>query len=452
MAVADAIGNAASRRHDARMVPHAPLRSVIVLAASLVLGLTAVAQVPTPTPAPAAAAALDPARFGRVETHAGLTVLRVWGSPFERGYAHGRLLAKEFVVVAVPEFTARFARRPGLLQQARAAVDRLIEYPEDVQQELNGLWQGLVDSKVDLQMPELERAFDATDLRIANALDVFGLMGCSSFTLWGGQVEGGGVLTARNFDWPLTGAHMVEQTIVVVQHFADGRAVASVTWPGFVGTVTGVSSDGLAAFLHVGTAEITYTPEPSSWPTAIAARALLAAGTGDRATLEARGKDLLGYTSPPAGFLTHVVLPQAPADGSPALVFETDAKKCVPSTAGAGCEVLTNHFRTRTDGRKASKDSLDREQSLQKGIAGCVEVDDKVVSVAEAWKLLGSVDRGGKRGFGTLHSLVFRHEPWCFELRIATVQDAALVAAPVSERKFALTRAQLFAVGQKLGD
>jgi hypothetical protein len=353
--------------------------------------------------------------------------------------------------VALPEFAARFARKQPLLQQARAAVGRLIEYPEHVQQEIDGLWQGLVDSKVDLQMPELERAFDQTDLRIANALDVFGLMGCSSFTVWGEQAEGGGVLTARNFDWPMTGQHMLDHTLVVVQHLADGKAVASVSWPGYVGTVTGVSNDGVAAFLHVGTGEVTFTPEPSSWPTAIAARTLLAAGASDRATMLARGQDLLGYTSPPAGFLTHVVLPAVPADGSPALVFETDAKKCVPATAGAGCEVLTNHFRTRNDGRAASKDSLDREQTLHKGIAGCIDVGDKKVSPVEAWDVLATVDRGGKRSFGTLHALVYRHEPWCFELRVAELKDGGLVAAPVSARRYVLTRAELFAPDERLG-
>ncbi|MBL8755263.1 MAG: hypothetical protein JNK15_18330 [Planctomycetes bacterium] len=395
--------------------------------------------------------ARPPEVHGRVETHQGLKLLRVWGTPHERGYAHGSLLAKEFAAMALTEFAARFARKQPLLQQARAAVGRLIEYPADVQQELDGLWQGLVDSKVDLQMPELERAFDKTDLLIANALDVFGLMGCSSFTVWGERVDGGGVLTARNFDWPLTGPHMLDHTIVVVQHFADGKAVASVSWPGYVGTVTGVSSDGMAAFLHVGTGAITYTPEPSSWPTAVAARALLAAGVCDRTAMLARGKDLLGYTSPPAGFLTHVVLPVVPADGTPALVFETDAKKCVPATAGAGCEVLTNHFRTRTDGRTASKDSVDREQSLQKGIAGCIEVADKKVSVAEAWDVLATVDRGGKRGFGTLHALVFRHEPWCFELRVGETKDSGLVAAPVSSRQYVLSRAELFAPDERFG-
>lgn len=401
----------------------------------------------------AAQAASAPAGelHGRIERHDGLVVLRLWGDASQRGYAHGRLLHREFAAVALPEFEQRFARRPPLLAQARAAVKRLIEYPDEYLRELEGLWQGLADSGVDLRLPQLDRSFDFTDLLVANALDVFGLMGCSGFTVWGEQADGGGVLTARNFDWPLTGAHLLEHTILVVSHLPGGRAVAAVSWPGYIGAVTGVSSDGLAAFLHVGSATITYTPQPSSWPSAIAVRELLAHGASEPAAIWARAKELLGNTSPPAGFLTHVVLPVVPAQGPPAVVFETDAKSCVPGEPGPGPLVVTNHFRSRTDGRPASADSVDRQQRLEKELAGCFDLADRRVSIEEAWQILASVDRGGGHAFGTLHALVFRHEPWCFELRVGAVGEKGIVAAPASDRRHVLSRRQVFADGETPG-
>ncbi len=403
------------------------------------LGAAAAQQAP---PAPVASVAPVAPVNGRVEQHGGLKVLHVWGTPAERGYAHGRLLAADIANAALMEFGARFARKQPLLQQARDAVGRLIEYPDDVKAELEGLWRGLSDAKVDLRMEELDRAFDFQDLLIANALDVFGLMGCSGFTVWGDRAAGGGVLTARNFDWPLTGAHMLDHTIVLVQHLPGGRATAAVTWPGYVGAVTGVSSDGVAAFLHVGSAKVTFTPEPSSWPSAIAARSILERGAaGD---VFAGAKDLLGYTSPPAGFLTHVVLPAVPGDGPPAAVFETDAGSSARAALAGNPIVVTNHFRTRQDGRPSSKDSREREQRLGEGVAGCLQVGDKVVSVDEAWQALASVQRGGNDAFGTLHSLVFRHEPWCFELRVAEMADSRVVAAPSSARRHVLTKKELF--------
>ncbi len=412
----------------------------------------ALAQTPAAPPAVTPPTVAVATVHGRVEQHGGLTLLRVWGTPAERGYAHGLLLGKDIAAVAIAEFTARFARKQPLLKQARAALGRLITYPDDVRAELDGLWRGLADSKVDLMMPELERAFDLQDLLVANAMDVFGLMGCSSFTVWGEQAVGGGVLTGRNFDWPFTGNHMLEHTVLVVQHFPNGRAVASVSWPGFIGTVTGVSSEGLAAFLHVGSAKITMTPEPESWPTAVAARMILeqsVAAAGGKVFDES--KRLLGYTSPPAGYLTHVVLPAVPAGMPPAAVFETDSGSSVQEEATPGAVVLTNHFRTRKDGRQASKDSLDREQRVRTCIDGCLVSGDKLVSVEEAWTILESVQRGGNRGFGTLHALVFRHEPWCFELRVAVHEEKGLVAAPSSARRHVLTRQELFAVGETFG-
>lgn len=416
------------------------------------MAFAATASLPAQTTVATAPAAAPHDVLGRLETHGGLRLLRVWGTPEQRGYAHGFLMAKEIAAVAIAEFTARFARRPGLLVQARAARPRLIEYPDDVAAELRALFQGLVDAKVDLDMPELGRAFDLEDLLVANALDVFGLMGCSGFTVWGERVVGGGVLTGRNFDWPYTGPQVVDDTIVLVEHLADGRAVASVTWPGFVGVVTGISSDGAAVFLHVGSAKISMTPEPGSWPTATAARAILEhAKVDDGAATFAEAQRLLGFTSPPAGFLTRVVLPQATGDAAPVAVFETDVHKSVREDAPAAVSVVTNHFTTRHDGRDASRDSLDRARRVQTGLDDLCTGGDRRVDVAEAWQVLQSVQRGGGHAFGTLHALVFRCEPWCFELRLATITPDGLVAASSSERRFALTRAELFATGEQLG-
>lgn len=423
------------------------LRALFSLPPFVLAGLLA-AQTERAPAIPAAGAPPLTELHGRLETHQGLRVLRTWGSPEERGYAHGRLLAEDIAAILIAEFTARFARKQPILKQARAARPRLIEYPDDIAAELTGLWQGIVDSGVSRDMPELERAFDEEDLLVANALDVFGLMGCSSFTVWGVQAVGGGVLTARNFDWPLTGDHMLDRTVLLVQHLPSGRAVATVAWPGYVGAVTGVSQDGVATFLHVGSGEISYTPEPSSWPSAIGARKILEHGAQRTAgEVFAEAQRLLGFTSPPAGFLTDVVLPVVPPDGRPAVVLETDVKECVVGAAHAGPFVVTNHFQTRTDGRRASKDSLDREQRIERGIEGCIAVEDHSVDVAEAWRILQSVERGGNHAFGTLHALVFRFEPWCFELRLASHPAEGLVAAPSSERRFVLTKADVFGYG-----
>jgi hypothetical protein len=388
--------------------------------------------------------ATKPEVHGRLEEHQGLRVLHVWGTAKERGFAHGYLLGQDIAAIVRAEFVARFARKPQFLVLARNSLARLIAFPDDVREELDALWDGVVQSGADRRLGDLEREFDRDDLRVANALDVFGLMGCSGFTLCGAQVEGGGVLSGRNFDWPFTGPHLLDGTLLLVEHRGDGPAVASVTWPGYLGVVTGVNEDGLCAFLHVGTGNITWTPEPGSVPSAIALGAILAqCRARDGARCYARALELLGDTSPPAGYLTRLVLPAAPAGDVAFALFETDSRKAVRSTA-PDCNVVTNHFLSRADGRAASKDSLERQKAIQKGIDGCLQTGDHAVSIAEAWTLLASVQRGGKRGFGTLHSLVFRPDPWCFELRLADSKPDGLVAAPASQSRRALPRGDVF--------
>lgn len=398
------------------------------------------APVARPSAGPAAAAA---GLHGRLERHDGLRVLRLWGTPAERGYAHGALLADDIAQIMRLEFAARFAAAPGLLDQARAALPRLIEYPDDVRAELDALWRGVRAAGVDLDMPALGRSFDRADLDVANALDVFGLMGCSGFTVWGDDVVGGGVLTARNFDWPLTGAHMLAQTLLIVQRLPDGRQTASLSWPGYVGTVTGVSDDGVAASLHVGSAQ-PRLPEPSSWPASIAARQVLESSARGEGRL-AQAQAYIEYTSPPIGFLTHVVLPDVPAQGSPAAVFEADARRCVRGRSDQGAVVVTNHFLSRRDGAGASGDSLGRHQALQQRLGDCAALGDRRVDVAEAWRALAGVEAGGGRFFGTLHALVFRHEPWVFEVRVGALDaDGAVLAAPSGGRRHRLSREEVF--------
>ncbi|MCR9245602.1 MAG: C45 family peptidase [bacterium] len=429
-------------------------RALTLLVSTFLAGC-AVTQRPTVSEvaAPEAAKPADSAAVtvhGRLEDLGNeLTLLRTWGTPAQRGYAHGYLLGREVANVGIQEFEARFSRGPGkaILELARKSVDRLIEYPEDIAAEIDGVFRGVVASGAPRHMKALGRDFDLVDLKVANALDVFGLMGCSGITVWGERAAGGGVLTARNFDWPLTGPHLLDGTIVLVQHLTDGTATASITWPGYVPVVTGISSEGVAAFLHVGSGKVTLTPEPDSWPTGVAARRILESVRAAHTPKDAfaKAEDLLSYTSPPAGFLTRVVLPSVPAKGAPVAVFETDSKKPVRGGSVEEFSVVTNHFFQRRDGRGSSRDSERRVEQMSECVAGCFDGGDQKVSPAEAWEALTKVERGGGRRFGTLHSLVFRQAPWCFELRIGTQDERGrIVPATQSARRFALKRDQLF--------
>ena len=108
--------------------------------------------------------------------------------------------------------------------------------------------------------------------------------------------------------------------------------------------------------------------------------------------------------------------------------------------------VVTNHFQGRVDGIEASEDSTQRFRSVSETISGCLGADDHKLSVEEGWDALRAVQRGSRR-FGTLHSLVFRNEPWVFELRLAEVgADQKLVPAPDAQRRSSIACDELFAL------
>jgi hypothetical protein len=384
-------------------------------------------------------APVEPQTNGRIERFEELRIVRVWGTPAQRGHALGRLLGEEIVALVRAEFDYRFGKAPQRLEAIRRMLPRLIAWPDDLHAEIVAMAAAIERTVPDRALEGFGRPLDRTDLLVVNALDVFGTFGCSGFTAWGDDVEGGGVLSARNFDWPYSGPHMVDNAIVLVEH--GERAVASVTWPGYLGAVTAVNEDGLAVFLHVGNGGFSPTPEAESWPTAVAARAILERATPAGAAALAR--ELLEKTSPPSSFITRVVAPQVDAGAAPARVFEVDARSVVERPVHEAC-VITNHF--VREGLRASRDSQQRFTTLTEDVDGLRREGDRRISVAEAWQALARVERGGQRpGFGTLHSLVFRAQPWVFELALGRDAKAGRVqAAPSKGRRYAIPREVLF--------
>ena len=189
---------------------------------------------------------------GRIEDHDGLRLIRLWGSPKERGRAHGLLLGNEVIDLMRRELTAQFGHQKSQLARARMLLPLMVAYPKDYHVELAEVFKAVKEQELDLALPGFDRNLDLKDLLLLNAMDLVAQMGCSGFTVSGDQVEGGGVLTARNFDWPITGPYLVENCCLIVQHPKDGAAFASVAWPGYVGTITGVNEHGVATFLHFG--------------------------------------------------------------------------------------------------------------------------------------------------------------------------------------------------------
>ena len=209
-----------------------------------------------------------------------LDVLHVFGSPYERGEAHGRLISAkilDFVETSLPAFFRSYVgeleadldKLPKWLQdliipllhaaekEAPKAFDLALSWVESVQREYNNASSsGLYDEMDGIAhgacaaAAEAGRACDASALvrtiRQVNMLPDLIRMQCSMAGAWGGATPRGSLVQLRSLDFG--GGPFANATMLIVHHpntsGSESQAAqpfASLSFPAFVGVVTGFS-------------------------------------------------------------------------------------------------------------------------------------------------------------------------------------------------------------------
>jgi hypothetical protein len=160
----------------------------------------------------------------------GIPLLRLSGSRYRMGHAHGLLLREEVRYLKeayLESFYGSPARRPMFAARARLLEPHL---PRGFREEMHGLRVGTGLSAEDV-------------LLIHTFLDVHKLFLCSTLTVPRPAAEGG-PLVGRNLDFP--GLGIAHRFGMVVANRGRGRhAAASIAWPGFLGTLSGMNDAGL---------------------------------------------------------------------------------------------------------------------------------------------------------------------------------------------------------------
>lgn len=184
----------------------------------------------------------------------GLPVLTVWGTPEERGYAHGFLLANEIVslfdvVVGTDQFGGG---ADGYTKRILPMLGRMKIDPQYVA-ELQGMLAGIeARAQGSAQVPRLRRSLRYEDLVAVNCLADFMKTGCSSFAAWGPMTKDGATIAGRNVDY-YTAQGLFGTDLVVVNTASDKRSAlgwVSITWPGMVCCFTGMNAEGVTVSLH----------------------------------------------------------------------------------------------------------------------------------------------------------------------------------------------------------
>jgi hypothetical protein len=174
----------------------------------------------------------------------GYTIMKIWGTHNEMGYAQGTLLAPH-IIKGVQQLKSFMGVQYGLL---RVGLANSVWKPDVLEQELDGIVAAVkaFDPKADV---------DKMDLKIINTFGDWINAGCRSHSAWGSWVKPPvKTLSTRRLDY----AGMVPKSITVARHhvlIAREPSDGSMRWvnlgaPSWVTAVTAVNEYGTLASLH----------------------------------------------------------------------------------------------------------------------------------------------------------------------------------------------------------
>jgi hypothetical protein len=171
----------------------------------------------------------------------GYTVMRVWGSHYEMGYAQARLLG-DHVVQGINE-TRAFLNQYGIYAAVREIMADAVWMPPAIEDEFDGAVDCLA-----LTHPEAD--IDELDLKVASTAGEW-LYGCRSHTCWGRYVaEPIKTLSTRRLDFSSLYPTMSHH-VLCARAPDDGSARwVNLGWPGIPTVATGVNEFGTLVSLH----------------------------------------------------------------------------------------------------------------------------------------------------------------------------------------------------------
>jgi hypothetical protein len=170
----------------------------------------------------------------------GYTVLRIWGSHYEMGYAQASLLG-DYIVTGVAEMKDLVG--PTDYDALRLLMSVAVWKPPEIEDELDGMVASLA-------VTHPSAAIDKLDLKVANTHGDFAYA-CRSHICWGRYVAAPiKTLATRRLDYgsptPTSNHH-----VLCARDPADGSPRwVNLAWPGGVAAGTGVNEFGTLVSLH----------------------------------------------------------------------------------------------------------------------------------------------------------------------------------------------------------
>ncbi len=203
----------------------------------------------------------------------GKKILKVWGSHYDRGYAHGYLLGEQIREIAVDYFIGAFLLYSSVTYNyCRNYFDEHFLIEDRYFTEAQGMIDGMTDSEVNMYVEEIDKNLEPEDVLMANSLvDLYNLyfinsslqFGCSSLSAWGESTIddpelNGNLVISRNMDWSASDI-LIDNHLLIVNLPTEENEISwvSFSFAGMIGALSGINSSGTAAFMNMGNVNTT---------------------------------------------------------------------------------------------------------------------------------------------------------------------------------------------------
>ncbi len=289
----------------------------------------------------------------------GIKLIRLNGTHAERGYAYGRLLAKEiyevyngyFVKEALSDILPYY---DNLLQSyiTLAVVDARFKA------EAEAILEGIKDSEYSDEFDAIwNRQFTVYDFLFANSIvELSSNLGCSAIMSWGQSTMqdpnlSGELVITRHLDWALA-PELLKNYLIVVHNPSepDEQKWVSFGFSALFGALSAVNESGVGVFQHMGNRN-EYDMQSTYEPILLALRKSIELKdfNGDGKSRTDDVYDAINANNQGGAFIIDAVNSRANADS--AIVIECTFDSKTTRSAGDHSQmpgtnlVATNHFR-----------------------------------------------------------------------------------------------------------
>lgn len=339
----------------------------------------------------------------------GLYEMRVCGGPFERGEAIGKL-GEDLLYQQEKAFADKLfemvpsSRYRAFLHYFITIFNRRMgaSVPLEYRQEIKAMSASCTHEFDEFGSPYERQMQYHSAHDIGHVMQDYMLVGCTSFAVWGRESADSSLLMARNFDFYM-GEEFAKNKLVLFEKPDSGYAYVSVTWPGMLGVVSGMNTQGLAVTINASKLEV---PSSSATPISILVKSILqyasnieeaetiaasfktfvcesilvGSANDGRAVIIEKTPSAMGIYSPEGDYASSRMTAASSAnmasslDGASSLVRQGGASSSTANVATHGCGSGTGRLADSSSGNSAAS-SGGAAESVRRGVVSSSAAD-----------------------------------------------------------------------------